>query len=547
MQAEVAQAFRDVRVDYPLPVKQAELYLSEEFANYAVPMIFDIARRRGNDTVDAVPRHSSASHAGVWTALLNAIERFPQFTHAYFDVARATDPLAERLLAFEHHQLFIDHVITSFDQGLWRVVQDDDGLRIQIAEPMRRSALHLIAEKAWNVLAAEDLRNALQDPESPDAFVYLSGIDDLRVFYESCPDAWAQLTAGLPFSMESLPGFRVFLVRLGRGDFGRFWWDRDELVDRWQQFVEDSPDAPEIDAQELEALIDFHSLTVAEAKQWGIQTPLLQVGAKYAAWLFAFHVLFPELNFLVILVRRYEALWSRTLGANLDRAADWIAGQLPQVDRLLVATRRQRKNVGEADLILFDQETGHLVVFEVKTTFDKFRTHLQLSNFTTQRVNFPKALGQAAGAAEAIRDGRWPLSDVFGKRVRAPITHVISGVLTWWDTFNPTLGTTEEVLGCNFLTLIYLVGEAQGDLAAATTTIQELSHLYCPGTLTPDFVPTDSEGTTIQFRREVQSDVLPDQREISRMSPLTQRVLEGFPTWDMRDPDYEPEFAEFEY
>jgi hypothetical protein len=168
-----------------------------------------------------------------------------------------------------------------------------------------------------------------------------------------------------------------------------------------------------------------------------------------------------------------------------------------------------------------------------------------LTNFTTQRTNFPKALRQSAAAADAIRDGRWPLSDIFSRRVRSPVSRVASGVLTWWDTYNPTLGTQAEVLSCNFETLIYVLTEADGDLAAATTAIKELSHLYCPGVFDPNTISDDAE--TTEFRREVQSGLLPPRDEIATLSAFTQQLVADIPSWDDRDPDHSSDLQEFLY
>lgn len=172
-------------------------------------------------------------------------------------------------------------------------------------------------------------------------------------------------------------------------------------------------------------------MTLQEAQQWGMQAPFLRFDNTYMAWFFVYHVLSPNLHFVSLLARRHEKLWNNTVGPSLARVADWLGRKLPAHDRLRWAARRQRKGVGEGDLIVLDTETGHVLVMELKTVFDKFRTHLQMTNFTDQKVNFPKAIAQARAAARAISEGQWALHDIVGKGVPKNPSGVTPAVLTW--------------------------------------------------------------------------------------------------------------------
>ncbi len=76
--------------------------------------------------------------------------------------------------------------------------RDHGGLRIRLSEPMRRSARHLVANKARSLAAPPKVFDALRRP--PDQattsdLALISGTYGLHVFEESCPDAWAQLQA----------------------------------------------------------------------------------------------------------------------------------------------------------------------------------------------------------------------------------------------------------------------------------------------------------------------------------------------------------------
>jgi hypothetical protein len=500
-------------------------------ANYVVPMLVHLATVRANELVDQVPRYSSQDHAVIWNDLLVAIARFGEhFVMPYFSTAAATDPFAQALLQYEHGKQTSQHYIASFERGLWSLVRDEQGLRIRLSEPMRRSALHLLANKARSLATPENVLGALRvglDEASVEELALVAGTHDLRVFAESCPEAWEQLQDGLPFAVELLPGFRAFLIDLGRHPGSR-WATPKPLEEAWVQYAAEHR-LPGADADIFRALLEFHSLTLEEAQSWGIQAPFLRFGDTYMAWFFVYHVLSPNLHFLSLLARRYEQLWGRTVGANLERVADWLGGQLPAVSRLKWAARRRRKGVGEADLVLLDTDTGHVLVIELKTVFDKFRTHLQMTNFTEQKVNFPKAIVQAQTAALAIRDGQWTLHDIFGKDVPEQPSVVTPMVLTWWDTFNPTLGTDAPTLCCNFDTLLFLLNRAEGDVGAVVLALEELSSVYCPGVLVPAGVYANGED--FEFRIETQSDVLPPIADLERLisSPLAREAISDLP------------------
>jgi Holliday junction resolvase-like predicted endonuclease len=375
-------------------------------ANYVVPMLVALAIARSNDIVDHLPRYSSLDHATNWSVLLACIGRFDGFTLPYFESPLVADPFAEELLSYEHRKIWRRHVVASFEQEMWSLVDDGSGLRIRLAEPMRRSALHLVADKARYLRAPDAVRQLLTDPQPDSASLALcSGTNELTMFAESCPEAWRRLKAELPFPVSALPGFRSFVLTLG-GAWGRRWVHAEQLWHLWQDFAATSEIEPHTQSV-FTALVDFHSLTVEEAQNWGTQAAFLRFGNTYLVWFFVFHVLLPDLNFLVLLARRYETLWSRTVGSELACVADWLGNRLPTPERLRWAARRRRTGVGEADLILRDTQTGHVLVLELKTVFDKFRTHLQMRNFTEQKVNFPKAL-QKAG--EAARDRRRTLA-----------------------------------------------------------------------------------------------------------------------------------------
>ncbi len=492
-------------------------------ANYVVPMLLDLAIDHGNEVVDAVPRYSSLDHASNWSSLLSAVSRFDDFMVPYFNTKEATDPIAEELLRFESDRLGRQHAISSFEQGLWSLVEDDQGLRVHLAPRVRRSALHLVANKADFLATEPSVQEALRESEGDmESLTLIQGTQALSILRESCPEAWVRLEAGLPFRIGVVPFFRAFVIGLSQS--GLRWVTRNVLWKYWAEFSADR-DAPPIDRDEWDALVDFNAVTPAEGLEWGLQAALIQFGEAFATWPFVFHVLHPDLNFLTLLVRRHSDLWSRTIGADLARVADRMAARVPDDGRFLARARRQRKGIGEVDLALLDRATGDVMVLELKTVFDRFRSHVQLSNFTEQRVNFEKAIGQARRAAEAIRSGDWSLRDLFGKEAPASPGVVTPALLTWWDTYNPTLGSDDSIVCANFACFEYLLAESSG-LSDLVTALEELPRIYCPAVLRPGVARFD--GDPVPIRREVQTDLLPP-LEPGRLSPLTHAVLTGLP------------------
>lgn len=366
----------------------------------------------------------------------------------------------------------------------------------------------------------------------------------LTVIAESCPTAWERIREALPFELDRVPLFRAFVLSLANSQ--RRWYHRDELWEWWSEFAAEH-DANPGNRAELAALVEFHSVSVEEGQRWGVQAAFIEFGDYVACWPFVFHVLHPDLNFLTLLTRRHEQLWNNTVGAELAAVADWLAARI-RSERLLAVAQRRRKNIGEADLALLDQETGDVFVLELKTVFDKFRTHVQLTNYTEQRVNFTKAITQARTAADAIRDGRWALRELFGKAAPSRPAAVHHGVLTWWDTYNPTLGTGEVIPCCNFATLEYMLAEARGAIGIAVEGIVELAQLYCPGVLTEQGATIDGE--RLQYRREVQTDALPPPSSFDQLGAgaLARSITQDLPQWPddwatrPRVPDTPPPF-----
>ncbi|QZN87051.1 hypothetical protein [Cellulomonas sp. C5510] len=498
-------------------------------AGYLVPMLVHAARVYGNTIVDHIPVESSADHNVNWYSLVAALARAPQDRKPYFHFGLAVDPDVEAVLDQYRAMFRTRHQLGSLKDGRWRVFECDDGsVEIGLAPAARRSALHLVAWRAENHLLPPDRAALTALPNSREKLVQIilsAANADLDVFRKSHPRNWDRLADGLGFDLDDLPQFQAFLIDLLHTPPA--WFTNGELLSLWNDYR--SP-APPYSDETFSALLACQALTPAEGVAWSAVAPLIKIGDLYIPWFFGFHGLHPCLSFLSILMRRHESLWSRTVGSTLAYAADWLGGRLTGHGRLEWRVRAKVPGGGgDADLVLWDCTTGAVAVFEMKTTFDKYRTSFQFDNFTGQRVNYTKALAQAQAAAEAIRTGAWPLRSLFGKSSPDRPTSVTAGVLTWWDTYNPTLDSAAPpTLCCNYATLAFLLDRAEGDLSAAMTAIAELSAIYCPARLVP--IGQDPQ-TGDLILLEVQAAELPPRSSWPPISDFTRELLSTHGCW----------------
>lgn len=533
LQRRLVEIFRQDDRDASDPGSLLDPFQYVASANYVVPMLLDLAIKRGNDIVDHVPAYSSLDHSVNWQTFVLAVKRFEKFAAPYFETAFLPDPFAEELLEYERSKLARKHYIASFEQGLWSLGSDSadssDTLRVRLAEPIRRSALHLVSQIAERALIPSRAAELLDRPEAErPAYEFALAADTwaLDVFSQSTPESWNSFAISLGFPVRFLPSFRSWVLEASLG--GMRWASMDTLWQDWTAFSS-RRGLTSYGREEFESIVSFHTVTPDEAISWGVQAPFLRLENFLALWPFAFHVLYPDLGFLSLAVRRRQQLWNNTVGSTLASAAEWVGQKIPAYPRLSWAACSRRQGIGDADLVLLDRESGHVIVAELKTTYDKFRSHVQLNNYVNQRVNFPRAATQAQSAASAIRDGRWPLRDLFGASAPPVPQSVSVCVLTWWDTFNPTLGTGKPILCCNFATFLHIVSASGGDLAATTSAIRELASIYCPGRLIRGSFQVDGQERVIL--RELQSANLPPTESWPSLSTLTTAVIAPFRPW----------------
>ncbi len=176
----------------------------------------------------------------------------------------------------------------------------------------------------------------------------------------------------------------------------------------------------------------------------------------------------------------------------------------------------KRKGIGDIDLAIYDSTHDHIVICEIKSVFDKFRTNYQLQNYINQRVNFDKANKQLKKNYDSIESGIWSMQEIFGHRFNKPC-NITKIIITWWDIINPNMGTQyEENITCNIAVFKYLYNKCKGNVPEFIEIIKELIKIYCSAKLVVNSTCNGDE--EIEFIREVQTDILPTQINISTMN-----------------------------
>jgi hypothetical protein len=480
-------------------------------------MAVQCALRTAEFIVELLPRYSSADHIAIFRALLALLAKClrgggDKFEPYFGDVV-TVDSLVERLLELERQRLFFLNMETSLERSYWRVTKEYDVPRIRLAKPMRRSALHLLSNKASYLSYPSELRRAVRGTErsrpKPKRIATLEAGLELAPLTEGVQSGWDAFAKQTGLSVGGFASFQVFFASLNESP-APLWHSRDDIESMWRQFERSNPARPSMD---FDRLLSLFASDVEEAQKIGLAVPFIHIGGWYLRWPYFFHTLHPSLSCLALALRRHSDVWSHTVGSQSSLVADYVAGRLGMRTDVNIKVRVQKKAVGDMDIVALDRRRNELLICEVKTVFDRFRTNYQLGNFADQRVNFEKAIKQLRRCAAAIQEGSWPLSSIFEGASGAPSSiHLL--VLTWWDIFNPMLGTgDEDVLACNFVTFEYLWKEANGNVADVCAALRELSSSYCVGRLHRDTLVYE-DGET-EYLREVQTDVLPP-ADISR-------------------------------
>ena len=482
---------------------------------YVIPMAFRQAVIFGNIIVDNIPYRSSADHSTNLKQLLIFInnsfelsENGDKLFYPYFDFHIVIDPIVEEIYNNIQTILYLKNFLISIEEGFWGIKCKDRSLIIYLFEHIRRSALDLLSDKVNYLYENDQTKKSFsQGLENVDSILLTQhlGIKELDPIIKGTPDAWNNLLNMLNINIEHFTEFITFIEYLKNYEYS-IWYQKEDIWNSWRDYIE-KYSREGILKESFMKILDFFSANYKDILNWGISIPFIKIGQWYGKWPFYHHVLHPNLSFLSILIRKYNSEWSKTVGSELAKVSNYIVSLLPTIENIFLTTLKKKKDIGDIDLAIYNLKSNHLIICEIKTVFDRFRTNYQLKNYITQRVNFEKANNQLNKIEDAIITNNWTLREIFGRNFTNPPKIITKIILTWWDVMNINLGTSkEDILCCNFKIFQYLYTKAKGDLGLLATTIYQMSKIYCFAYLKRIKIPDSSKST---IKLQIQSDILP--------------------------------------
>lgn len=510
-------------------------------AGYAVPMIVDCAEVRANDAVDQVGGWGAATFSVIFRTLLSALDSTMEREQGreepfrlFFNSSQEIDPTVDRFLGLEHAILLIQNERVGIVDGLYTLESIGGRFRVSLSSPRRRNALTLLQSKASFIFGTDEQRellNGLNNDKITDQDSHrehlveltlrldMSEIDVLR---KGLPQVWQDLLSGLVLQDAEILTFLAFTVKLP--DMLFHWLSMDALFKLCNAFAT-TYGRDELSRESFEKLMDILSSDLGAAHTAGTSVPFIRFGDWVRAWPFSYHTMLPELVFVTAVQNKQPKLWSNTFGSGLALAAVHLASRLAPFDNLIIKTLRRKSGVGDIDLAIYDKKTHRLLLCEIKTVFDKFRTDFQLSNFAVQKVNFEKARQQLIASQDAIASGAWKMEDIFGHDVKQPPSKIDRMLVLWRDQMNPTLDTTDPIPVVTFDTFVYLFSESKGDLAEFVDTIRQLEQVFWVSRHVDDFFSLGDGQVLVS--RELEMDMLPPLSFLNRfeMTGLAFREL----------------------
>lgn len=510
--------------------KTREVYRTLPSPGYTIPMAWRCAITMSNELVDSVPRYSSADHGSIFKSLLNVVRQLcpnssDQFAGPHFDKIIHRDPAILSCLNGEYEQLSLLNFEVSLSKGYWRIRNDEArGLfRVSLSPSQRRSAITLLDHKVEFLELSPEMQSVVTDAATPKAAVSLilaKGMNEVAFVREAVPEAWKALEQKVGFSIENAAVFHAFSQYLFNQGF--MWFSKEDLSDGFRVFVE-AQELPSVSESTFNEILEFFSAPPERVASWGISVPFIRFGNWLAYWPFVHHILPPSLTFLSLIMRQKPDDWNNTVGSKLADVSKAITDKLTKSPNLHFVTTKVRAGTGDVDLGIFDSQSRVLLLCEIKTVFDRFRTNYQFSNFLDQRVNFEKAKSQLDLSTAAIASGDWPMSRIFNGIEDGPPSKILPLVLTWYDQHDPwVVQSSSTIASCNFRVFQHLFAQARGDLEEVHKAIWQLSRVYCVAMLAPSrkLPAADGEHETI---REVQTDLLPSEDHLRDM-PLSSLV-----------------------
>jgi hypothetical protein len=480
-------------------------------AGYAIPMAIECVKEFSNYIVDHVPRFSSADHGTLYKILSHILKNLytqytetdfkPFFLHAF----QLDESLKQIFLTYRdgYHQL---NTIISLKEKIWELEIEGDDFHLTINPQYRRNALHILDVKANHLANNEKVRELLKQGKDVDR-VRLSldsGTEELNILKKGVVTSWDRLVVALDFDTEAFTYFKGFVSHLQKA--GELWFDFNDLETLFSDFLTEY-ELPLTAQAKFGTMLDFFSITFEQADGWVSPCPFYKINNYFIFWPFCYHVMHPDLMFINLIHRKYANEWNNTLGANMAQIAGYLVEQLRPLSTLPIVAEKKKGNLGDIDIAIYDAANDHLVLFEVKSVFDKFRTNYQSSNYIDQKVNVSKAAAQLNKIETAILNGNWRLPEIFAgspNRVPQKISKII---LTWWDLVPVDDVIHSDILTLNFKTFSYLLSIANNNIDLLVDAVQQLGKIYCPYTLATDTFFDGNE--TVKIYRQIQTDLLP--------------------------------------
>ena len=500
-----------------------DVYKNRPSSGYFVPMLVATAIENANSIVDAINRYSSADHNANFRCLLKAISE--SMSHEdkdflpFFDNAINKDKHAESVISYEWAKLKIYHDTVSANQGIWNISETSEcNYEIKLASSSKRTALHLLSNKAdfyASPMEVQERLKTLSNDSSALDLTLKNKLRDLEPLTVGVSEEWELFLKESNLSDGMLMLFQALVPYLNEST-SIIWFKEVQLVEimtglnEEYKFFRGSQD-------DIKNLLFLMSPTLEESLKWGLTVPFVRFGQSYMRWPFAYHVIHPNLTLLSILMKRSPNAWNNTIGSYSAKVANYLVSKLNEQECLKFATCRVKKRVGDIDIAVLDEKSNSLLLCEVKTVFDRFRTNHQSSNFRKQRVNYEKAASQLIESQGAIESGNWKLSEIFASANSSKPDNIYKIVLTWWDIVDLYKETdNSDIATTNFSTFIYVFNKACGDIEKTHRALIELSSINCPGVRIRDY--TEVDDFYMSWTLEKQTDALPPPSNKSRNS-----------------------------
>lgn len=492
-----------------------DIYSNLPDLGYWIPMLTSIAVKTGNDLIDALGCNGSADHNANFRTLLLSISKSinkenDQFI-PFFDGSLNTDEKAQTVLFYEYQKLKLFHDKVSASEGLWNIEKDTSGTyNIRLSESIKRSALHLLAIKAEHLSSPKTIRDILNSRPTNGSLTKLavrSKLTDLAPITIGVSTEWKNFLDEICITEEHLCLYQALVPYINSNTY-RLWFRSEVLIDEALKLNSKFKITKVISKVEVSQLLEKLVPTLDEAINWGIATPFVRFNDWYMRWPFAYHVIHPNLAILATLMRKNPDAWNNTVGSGAAKVSNYLVSKLNKFSNLKLSTCKVKRNIGDIDIAIFNVETNELLICEVKTVFDRFRTNHQHRNYSKQRVNFEKAAQQLIATENAIKNDIWKLSDIFDNTVIDKPNKIFKLVLTWWDIYDPYKKTENSSIAVsNFKLFEFIFNKSKGDISQVHQTLIELSELVCPCSIHNDY--TEIDDFFMKWTIEKQTDCLP--------------------------------------